>query len=184
MHTLKFFTVIIFSSVPPARLTSSISSPVPPSSRRALAGEALLHLEALALLVLHGQPVLRGDVHPLPGGQADLQLLQDGGEEEEDLPAPDGLPDAPPLPQAEDQHLVSLRPAEFGAGCIEEALGLEGGGVLPDLPAAEGRDLSEVLGPEGKERLCFPVLKQRPSAEPLFPIRSASCMSAPISSTH
>lgn len=121
------------------------------ASQRAVGGEAPLYLEALTLLVLHGQPVLRGEVHRLTGGQAELQLLQQGGEEEEDLPAADGLADAAPPPQAKRQHFVALRPVDLGPGCVEEPLGLEGGGVLPELPAAERRDLSELLGTAGKE---------------------------------
>lgn len=121
------------------------------ASQRAVGGEAPLYLEALTLLVLHGQPVLRGEVHRLAGGQAELQLLQQGGEEEEDLPAADGLADAAPPPQAKRQHFVALRPVDLGPGCVEEPLGLEGGGVLPELPAAERRDLSKLLGTAGKE---------------------------------
>lgn len=121
------------------------------ASRRAVGEEAPFYLEALTLLVLHGQPVLRGDVHRLARRQAELQLLQQGGEEEEDLPAADGLADAAPPPQAERQHFVALCPVDLGPGCVEEPLGLEGGGVLPELPAAEQRDLSKPLGTAGKE---------------------------------
>lgn len=42
---------------------------------RAFHGETLLNLEALTVLVLHSQSVLRSDVHLLAGAEAELQLL-------------------------------------------------------------------------------------------------------------
>lgn len=105
--------------------------------RRARCGRALPNLEALAFLVFHRQSVLGSDVHLLPGAEAELQLLQQGGQEEEDFPPADGLPDASPLPQAESQHFVALRPVYLSPCSVEEPLGAEGGGVFPKLPAAK-----------------------------------------------
>lgn len=96
------------------------------SSGRAFHRKTLLDLEGITLLVLHGQPVLGGDVHVLPRPQAEVQLLQQRGEEEEDLPAADGLAQAAPLAQPEGQNLLALRPADFCPRGGQEALGPEG----------------------------------------------------------
>lgn len=95
------------------------------SSQRAFPRKPLLDLEGLALLVLHGQSELGGDVHGLPGPQAEVQLLQQRGEEEEDLPAADGLAQAAPLAQPKGQNLLALCPAQLSPGG-QEPLGPEG----------------------------------------------------------
>lgn len=68
------------------------------SSLRALHLEALLNLEVLTPLVLHCQSILRCYVHLLTITYAELQLLEQGGQEQEDLPPANGLTNALPLP--------------------------------------------------------------------------------------
>lgn len=119
-------------SLPPARRGTSLDTnkaeceSSAASSGRAFHRKTLLDLEGLTLLVLHGQPVLGGDVHVLPRPQAEVQLLQQGGEEEEDLPAADDLAQAAPLAQPEGQNLLTLCPADFCARGGQETLGPEG----------------------------------------------------------
>lgn len=87
--------------------------------------------------MLHGQPIEWCHVHLLALPHAELQLLQQGGQEKEDLPPSNGLPSAIPLPQAESQHLHPFHLIHFGAISTEETLWVEGLWILPKLPGRE-----------------------------------------------
>lgn len=87
--------------------------------------------------MLEGQSVARRHVHLPAGTDTELQLLQQGGQEEEDLPPGDELPDAPPLPQAEDQHLLPVLFVHLGPFGVEETLRVENVWVLPKFPGVE-----------------------------------------------
>lgn len=106
-------------------------------SAPALHGEALPGLEVLTPLVLHGQSVERGQVHPAALADAELQLLEQRGQEQEHLYPGNVLPNAPPLAQAEQQHLLAVLFVHLGAVSAEETLGPEGFWVLPKLPGRE-----------------------------------------------
>lgn len=104
-------------------------------SAPALHGEALPDLEVLTLVVLQGQPVERGHVRLGALADAELQLLEQGGQEEEHLPP--GNVAALPLPQPEHQHLLPVLLVRFGLVSTEETLRAEGFRVLPKLPGRE-----------------------------------------------
>lgn len=91
----------------------------------------------LTPLVLQGQPIDWGHVHPAALADAELQLLEQRGQEEEHLPPGNVLPDAPPLPQAKQHHLLPVIFVHFGAVSTEETLRVEGVWVLPKLPGRE-----------------------------------------------
>lgn len=70
-------------------------------------GEAQPCLEVLAAGMFHGQPVDGGQVHLRAWWHAELQLMQQDGQEEEDLPLGWGLPYAPAFAQAEQHGLFT-----------------------------------------------------------------------------
>lgn len=103
------------------------------SSPRFLHFKALFNLEVLTPLVLHGQSILRCYVGPLTITYAELQLLEQDGQEEEDLPPANGLTNALPLPQAKRHHFLTLCPVYFSPFSIEETLWVEGRWIFPKL---------------------------------------------------
>lgn len=121
----------------PALLQGHPGDVCPRRSAPALHGEALPDLEVLTPLVLQGQSVERGHVHPAALADAELQLLEQRDQEEEHLAPGNVLPDAPPPPQAEHQHLLPLLFVHSGPVSAEETLGVEGFWVLPKIPGRE-----------------------------------------------
>lgn len=103
----------------------------------ALHGEALLDLEVLTSSVLQGQSIEWRHVHLLAIADTELQLLEQGGQEKEDLPPGNGLPNALPFPQAENQHLLPICFVHFSPFGIEETVWVEGQWILPKFPGRE-----------------------------------------------
>lgn len=113
------------------------------SSLKALIWETLLNLEVLIRLVFHGQSILRCYVYLLSITYAELQLLEQCGQEEEHLPPGNGLTNTPPLPQAKYHHFVTLHPVNFCPFSIEETLWVESRWLFPKCSETkkEGRHL-------------------------------------------
>lgn len=63
----------------------------------------------MASLVLHGEAVLWSHVQLVARKFVELQVLDEDGQEEEDLSAADGFTDAAPFAHAEDHHLLTLQ---------------------------------------------------------------------------
>lgn len=61
----------------------------------------------------------------------EAQLLDQDGQEEEDLCTPDGLTDAAPLPHPKNHHLLCIHLIDSNAVGIQETLGAKRGRVLP-----------------------------------------------------
>ena len=117
-----------------------------------LDGETQMCLEMLAVGMLHGQPVDGGQVHFHAWRHAELQLLQQDGQEEEDLPLGQDLPYAPALAHAEENNFLTHGLVDGSAIGSEESLWPELGWVPPQLPAGgnRGGEISGLGRPWGK----------------------------------
>lgn len=104
---------------------------------RTLHGKAPFDLEVLASLVLHVEAIPWGHVHLHAIWNTELQLLEQGGQEEEDLAPGNVLPQAAPLPHTEQQDFLALFSVYFLPTGRQEPLWIESRRVLPKLPAKE-----------------------------------------------
>lgn len=98
-----------------------------------------LHLEVLAVGVLHGQPVDGGHVRLHAWWNAELQLLQHDGQEEKDLEAGNVFPNAPPLAEAKEDHLLTQCLVDSAIGG-EKAFWSELRWVIPQFPVIRVSD--------------------------------------------
>lgn len=92
----------------------------------------------LTSLVLHGQSIDRRHVCLLAILDAELQLLEQRGQEKEHLPLAYVFPNAPPFPQAKSHHLLRIHFVHFGPFSVEETLWVESLWVLPKFPRMAG----------------------------------------------
>ena len=101
----------------------------------------------VAAFVLHGEAVLRRHVQRLARHRVEGQPLHQDGQEEEDLVARHHLADAAPLAHAEEHHLLPRQLVQLRAVGAQEAVGVEGGRFLPQLP--EGRKTGSAVSQSG-----------------------------------
>ena len=85
--------------------------------------------------MLHGEAVLGRHVQRLARHAVEGQPLHQDGQEEVDLVARHHLADAAPLAHAEEHHLLPRQLVQLRAVGAQEAVGVEGGRFLPQLPA-------------------------------------------------
>lgn len=98
------------------------------------------------MFVLHGETVFGGHVRCLTRQGAELQPLDEDGQEEEDLMTGNGLPYTAPFAQTENEHLLPLCLVELGSIGTQEAAGVKDGRFLPKIPAGNrSRTCSETL---------------------------------------
>lgn len=81
--------------------------------------------------MLHGEAILRGHVYCLPWHAAELQPLDEDGEEEEDLRPGDEFAHTAAFAQTEDHDLLAFHLVELGAIGTQETIRVENGGLLP-----------------------------------------------------